>query len=35
VAADEEAGEDGVIGGGGAEAVQESQVGALRGDDLG
>jgi hypothetical protein len=35
VAADQEAGEDGVVGGGRAEAVQQSQVGALRGDDLG
>ena len=31
VPADEEAGEDGVVGGGGAESVQKSQVGALRG----
>jgi hypothetical protein len=35
VAADEEAGEDGVVGGGGAESVQQAQVDALRGDDLG
>lgn len=35
VPADEEAGEDGGVGGGGAEAVQQPQVRALRGDDLG
>ncbi|GIF13125.1 hypothetical protein Ate01nite_31570 [Actinoplanes teichomyceticus] len=35
VAADEEAGEDGVVGGGRTKAVQRPQVRALRGDDLG